>query len=143
MKLLNKYKIKLSLITFFLVYSVGALADVAVIVNSANTAAIDEGDIPRIFLGKIKSYSTGDKVTLVNLNSDQSARAEFEDKVLNKSATQIKAYWSKLMFSGKAKPPKELENDKAVIDFIQSNPGAIGYISAESVTDSVKVIKTY
>ena len=47
------------------------------------------------------------------------------------------------MFSGKGKPPKELGSDADVINFVSSNPGAIGYIDAGSVNESVKVVATF
>ncbi len=123
--------------------SSSALANIAVIVNSANSATINESDISRIFLGKIKKFSTGDKVTIVNLKFKQATRNEFEEKALKKSASQVKAYWAKLMFSGKGKPPKEFASDKEILSFVMANPGAIGYIDEKSVDSSVKVIKTF
>jgi ABC-type phosphate transport system substrate-binding protein len=143
MNIIKNSKGKLLLCASALLLSFSSLANVAVVVNSANSAAIDEGDISRIFLGKVKAFSSGEKITLVNLEYNHAVRNEFEEKVLNKSASQVKAYWSKLMFSGKGKPPEELADDKAILAFIAANPGAIGYIAESSVDASVKVIKTY
>jgi len=140
---MNIIKSKFLLSILALLFSSSSLAGVSVIVNSANGAAIDEGDISRIFLGKVKKFSTGDKITIVNLKYKQATRNEFEKKVLNKSASQVKAYWSKLMFSGKGKPPKELASDKDILAFVAENPGAIGYVADGSVDDSVKVIKSF
>lgn len=141
--IIKNLKNKVALCLSISLLSFSSLANVAVIVNSGNTAAIDESDISRIFLGKVKSFSSGEKLTIINLEYNQPTREEFEKKVLNKSASQVKAYWSKLMFSGKGKPPKELANDKAVLAFVAANPGAIAYIAESSVDGSVKVIKTF
>ena len=143
MNIMKHIKSKFLLCISVLLFSFSSLASVAVIVNSGNGAAIDEGDISRIFLGKIKKFSTGDKITLVNLKYKQETRNEFEKKVLKKSASQVKAYWSKLMFSGKGKPPKELASDKDILAFVAANPGAIGYVAEGSVDGSVKVVKTF
>jgi len=143
MSLLTKFNIKLLTCLFCVFTTTLSFAQVSVIVNTANSATIADGDLPRIFLGKAKQFSNGDKVIIINLKFKQAIRNEFEKKVLNKSASQVKAYWSKLMFSGKGKPPKELASDKEIIAFVLANPGAIGYIAAESVDDSVKVIKTF
>ncbi len=143
MNIIKIFKSKLSLAFVTLLLSTTAFAEVAVIVNSSNSATINESDISRIFLGKIKKYSTGDKITLINLKKGQAARGEFDKKVLNKSASQVKAYWSKLMFSGKGKPPKELASDKDVLAFVAANPGAMGYVAQGSVDGSVKVVKTF
>ena len=143
MNIMKKSKSKLFIGLSALLISFSSLANVAVIVNSGNSAAIDEGDISRIFLGKVKNFSSGEKVTLINLEYNQPTREEFEQKVLNKSASQVKAYWSKLMFSGKGKPPKELATDKDILAFVAANPGAIGYVAEGSVDGSVKVVKVF
>lgn len=143
MNIIKVVKNKLVLYVSILLFSSSSIAGVSVIVNSSNGADINEGNISRIFLGKVKAFSTGDKVTLVNLKYNEATRNEFEKKVLNKSASQVKAYWSKLMFSGKGKPPKELASDKEVLAFVAANPGAIGYVAEGSVDSTVKVIKTF
>ena len=62
---------------------------------------------------------------------------------MGKSGSQYKAFWSKLVFTGKGKPPKEMSGDAAVIAAVSANPDAIGYVSASAVTDAVKVIATF
>jgi ABC-type phosphate transport system substrate-binding protein len=37
-------------------------------------------------------------------------------------------------------PPKELDNDAAVLAVVADNPNAIGYVNSPSVTGAVKVI---
>ena len=118
-------------------------ADVAVVVNSANASDISDSEISRVFLGKLKKFSGGTSAMPVNLGVGTAARDEFESKVLSKSSSQVKAYWSKMMFSGKGKPPEEVDSDAAVIAFVAANPGAIGYVDAGSVDATVKVVKTF
>ena len=118
-------------------------AEVAVIVNASNTNSVASSDISRIFLGKMKSFNDGSSAVPVNLKSTLATRGEFEDKALGKSSSQVKAYWSKQLFSGKGKPPKELASDADVINFVSSTPGAIGYVEASNVNDSVRVITKF
>ncbi len=118
-------------------------AEVSVVVNTGNGSSVSDKEISRLFLGKLKKFSGGESATPINSKTGTSARTKFESKVLKKSASQIKAYWSKRVFSGKGKPPKEVENDAAVLAFVASNAGAIGYIDSASVNDTVKVIKTF
>ena len=120
-----------------------AMADVAIIVNPANTSAISESDIKRIFLGKNKSFASGDKVAATNLASGNGVREEFEQKALGKSSKQVKAYWSKLIFSGKAKPLVESGTDEDAIAYVAGNPKAIAYVDASKVNDTVKVVKVF
>lgn len=114
-------------------------AEVAVIVNPNNNNTLDKGMISKIYLGKTKSYADGGKIKAVGQKGTAVAKA-FTQNVVGKSSSQFKAYWSKLIFTGKGTPPDPLSSDQAVIDFVASNPLGIGYIDSGKVTDAVKVI---
>jgi ABC-type phosphate transport system substrate-binding protein len=135
--------IKVSAILTSIALSFTAVAEVAVIVNPANSSAITDRDISRIFLGKNKKFANGASVMAANLKDESAAREEFESKVLKKTSYQVKSYWAKQIFSGKAKPLAEFDNDAEVLSFVAANPDAIGYIDAAKVSDKVKVIKTF
>jgi ABC-type phosphate transport system substrate-binding protein len=116
-------------------------AGVAVIVNPANAASLSEDDVQRLFLGKTKSFPGGAEATPVD-NKTAASREAFNQALLGKNESQVKAYWSQLVFTGKGTPPKELDNDAAVKAFVAANPGAIGYIDAGQVDGSVKAVLT-
>ena len=118
-------------------------AEVVVIVHPSVSATASAKDISRIFLGKSKSLPGGHKVKPVSLSNGNSARDEFNEKVLKKSNSQLKSYWSKLIFTGKGQPPKELGSAADVVTKVSSDPGSIGYVSKESVTDAVKVLASF
>lgn len=120
-----------------------AQAEIAVVVNPANANAVSADELNRLFLGRSSSFADGSKATPLNLAEGQAARAEFDSKVLNRSAAQLKAYWSKLVFTGKGTPPKELADDAAVKAALAADSSAIGYISSGSVDSSVKVVATF
>ncbi len=131
------------LISLALLLSSTAQAGVAVIVHPSNASNLGQAEISRIFLGKMKSYPGGGPAVPINLAEGSGPRGEFEKAVLKKSASQIKAYWSKLVFTGKGTPPKEVANDAEVINLIKSNPNLIGYVSDTAVTGDVKVVATF
>lgn len=120
-----------------------ALADIAVVVNPANANAVSADDLNRLFLGRASSFADGSKATPLNMAEGKPARDEFDSKVLNRSAAQLKAYWSKLVFTGKGTPPKELADDAAVKAAVAADSSAIGYISSSSVDSSVKVVASF
>jgi len=119
-----------------------ANAEMVVVVNKANQNTLTQNDVSRIFLGKMKSFASGNSITPVNITNKEALRAEFNKKVLKKSSSQVKAYWSKLVFSGKGTPPAELASDAKIKEFIAANPDAIGYIDSKSLDDSVKSVLT-
>lgn len=116
-----------------------SMAEVAVIVHSSNADSIDAKFIKRLYLGKKKSFPSGATAIPVSLKSGEAARDEFNKKLLSKSSSQLKAYWSKLVFTGKATPPKEMSATE-VIKIVQDNPNVIGYVDSGHVIDGVKVV---
>lgn len=131
------------LIFICLLLSWSASANIAVIVHPSNTSEISRGDLNRIFSGKLGTFSNGNAIVPINQIEGSPALMRFNDLVLKKNSAQIKAYWSKLVFTGKGTPPQELKNDEEVLAFVASNPNAIGYINPDKVNDSVKVIETF
>jgi ABC-type phosphate transport system substrate-binding protein len=133
---------KLIIASLLSLTSITAFADIAVIVNPGNANALDKSEITKIYLGKSKNFPDGVKVNPVDQDGN-SVNDEFNDKVVGKSSSQLNAYWSKLVFTGKGTPPTKLGNDQDVLSFVSSNADAIGYIDSSKVNDTVKVVATF
>ncbi|MFC6441222.1 substrate-binding domain-containing protein [Bowmanella sp. JS7-9] len=123
--------------------SLMANAELAVVVHPSYADAISQDDIAKIFLGKAKTFPNGSPAVPINQEDSQSATDEFNNKVLGKSSTQLKAYWSKLVFTGKGTPPKEATNDAQVLELIANNPNMIGYLDASALSADVKVVARF
>lgn len=124
----------------FLLLSNFAFAEIVVIVHPSNNDALSAKNVQRIFLGKEKKFPSGGETVAVNQSNSSPARQAFDSDILGRTSSQVAAYWSKLVFTGKGVPPKEVDNDAAVIELISQNPSVIGYVNKASVTDSVKVV---
>jgi ABC-type phosphate transport system substrate-binding protein len=121
--------------------STGAFAQVAVVVNPKSPLATMTADqVSGIFLGKSSTLPSGATALPTDLPDSSPAHDLFYTKVTGKSTAQVKAAWSRLVFSGKATPPKELASAADVKKFVASNPDAIGYIEKSAVDSSVKVV---
>lgn len=120
-----------------------AFAELSVVVHPSNSASFDKSNISRIFSGKAKSFSDGQQAVPINQKEGGPVTQAFNKTVLGKSDSQIKAYWSKLVFTGKGTPPRAVDNDQAVIDLVKSNPNIIGYVDSGAVTGDVKVVATF
>ena len=120
-----------------------SFAEVSVIVNSSNPDAIDTKLIKKLFLGKAKSFPSVGKAAIFSLKGESKDTVDFRQKALKKSNSQYKSYWSKLAFTGKGTPPKELGSDNELLNAVKSNPNAIGFISSANVTADVKVVATF
>lgn len=127
-------------VAFGCAISLSAFAEVVVIVHPSNDASFSQKAVQRIYLGKEKKFSDGNEVLPINQAPSSSVRESFDSDTLGRSTTQVAAYWSKLVFTGKGIPPKELDSDAAVIAIVAENPNAIGYIDSASVTGAVKAV---
>jgi ABC-type phosphate transport system substrate-binding protein len=114
-----------------------ATAEVVVVVNAkASESSMTKDQVSQFFLGK----STA--MTPVDQTENAPARTEFYKKVTDKETSQVKALWSKLVFTGKATMPKEVGDSAAVKKAVAADPKAIGYIDKSAVDASVKVVYT-
>lgn len=118
-------------------------AEIVVVVHPSNAAAIDRAFIEKVYLGKVKAFGSGSSVEPVNLKNGAALRSQFNELVMGRNDAQINAYWSKLVFTGKAVLPKEVDSEAAVIAEVAKNTNAIGYVSASAVSADVKVIATF
>lgn len=130
---------------FWAVFTLGlagfAWAEVVVIVHpSAGFDSLSEEDVSRLFLGKSKNFPSGALAVPVNQDEGKFARETFNQIICNKNSSQYKAYWSRLVFTGKGTPPSDAGDDSAVKALISANPNMIGYIDASAVDATVKVV---
>ncbi|AIY66600.1 type 2 periplasmic-binding domain-containing protein [Pseudoalteromonas piratica] len=133
----------LIILTLILFTSCSLSAAVDVVVHPSNANAIDASDIKKIFTGKAKSFADGSKALPITQADGNPVTDEFNQNVLNKSSSQLKAYWSKLVFTGKGTPPEEAANDAEVINLVSKNPNLIGFVSQGSADGSVKVVQSF
>lgn len=116
-------------------------AEIAVIANpDMPVTSMSREEINRIYLGKMKFLPSGAKVTPVDQRPGASARSEFYANVMRKTETEMKSYWSRVIFTGQGQPPLQETDDQAVKSFVAKNPSGLGYIEKAAVDDSVKVV---
>jgi ABC-type phosphate transport system substrate-binding protein len=130
---MNTFCKSLLVAAFALASAAASAADVVVIVSAKNSATtMTADDIANIYLGKSTAMKPVDNATPV--------RAQFYTQVARKDEAQVKAIWSKLVFTGKATPPKELPSSAEVVKAVAADPNAIGYVEKAAVDGSVKVV---
>lgn len=128
-------------LTFLLVLSGPTLAELVVVVNPQNSLqALSKEDVARMYLGKTKNFPNGSTLATLDLHKDSKVREEFYRKVTNKTPSQISSYWSRLIFTGKGVPPRALDSEAAVKEWVATHPESIAYIDSATVDASVKVI---
>lgn len=111
-----------------------------VVVAAANSAigSLNREEVVSIFLAKSRMIgSLSIKPLDINI---QRLQTEFHTKVIGMSEDQYKAYWSRLIFTGKAFPPKEVATVNEAKQRLSDNPNLITYAPIEAVDASLKII---
>ncbi len=129
------------LITLGALCAQAAMAQVAVVVGAKSpAAALSAEQAAGLFLGKSDQLPGVGTALLLDQGESSAVREQFYTKVTGKSASQVKAAWSRLVFSGKATPPKEIASSAEVKQLVAANPNAVGYIDKSAVDATVKVL---
>lgn len=137
----SKVFIKLFCAFVLLLSSTYSFAGLVVIVHPGNSLeAITKDKLKRIYLGKSKEFPNGLIIAALDQAKESEEKAEFYKKVVGKSLSQVSAYWSRLIFTGKGVPPRVLRNDEEIKSWVASHPESIAYINAGSVDKSIKII---
>jgi len=124
-----------------LLLAIPSQADVAVVVSAKSAvSSLDKSQVSDIFLGKAATYPDGSQAVPIEQAEGAAVREEFHNWVTDKSGSQLKSYWSKMVFSGKGNPPKEVANSAEVLKQIAANPNAIGYVEKGAVNATVKPV---
>ena len=113
-------------------------AEVAVVNPSVNSSAFTTDQIKDLLRGKRMAWDDGSKVVVV-LAREQSADAALM-RFLDLNSQQFRIAWKKLVFTGKATMPEQVDTDEALVDYVARTPGAIGVVDKDKVKDGVKVV---
>lgn len=119
----------------------GAAAEVVVIVSAKSAVTTLRADqVADIFLGQIASFPDGVEAVAIDQRIGTPLRDEFYQKVTAKTAPLIKAYWTKMIFTGRGQPPREVGGNAAIRKLVAATPGVIGYIDKSALDPSVKAV---
>jgi len=118
-----------------------AVADFRVIIHPENPATSFTRDfLIDAFLKRTTRWSDGEMLRPVDQRSTSVARQNFSDAVLRRSVAAVKNYWQQRIFSGRDLPPPELDSDEAVVSYVMSHRGALGYVSGGAKLDKAKPV---
>ena len=114
-----------------------------VVIHTDNPSTeLPANKVDKMFLKKLKRWDHGVRVMPIDLDASSPVRKSFTRTIHGKSVTAIKSFWQRIIFSGRGVPPPEKSSEEDVLEYVRANPGAIGYVAAESALgDGVKVLK--
>lgn len=129
------------LLTLGLLWATASLAGGLLIIASPQVPVekITIAQLSDIYALKKTQWTNKVPMVPVNREASSDARDNFSDMVFKMSSQELSEFWNKLRFEGKH-PPLTQISDHAVIGFVRSVPGAIGYVSADEIPTGVKIL---
>lgn len=118
-----------------------ARAEVVVVV-AANSPIhkLDRQQVADIFLGRVRAWPSGATITPLELAETSPEYAQFHATVTEKPGFRIKAYWSRMVFAGKALPPAQLNTAAEIERALLANPNAIAFLDSRAVDSALRII---
>jgi ABC-type phosphate transport system substrate-binding protein len=116
-------------------------AEVVVVVSTQNPVeTLSRAQVTDIYLGRMNRFPNGNPVKPIDLSESSPTRSEFYSRYLGRSPSQIKAHWSKLIFTGRGRPPPIVSSGDAMAESVAENPNAIGYLSPDFLNERLRVV---
>lgn len=116
---------------------------IAVVVSSkADLAIIKQLTPPElslIYWRKKQYWQGGVRIHPVNLHAEHPLRLDFSKAVLGSTPADQSDYWNGLYFHGTT-PPYSLQSEEAALRYVATTKGAIAYVDACKIDESVKAI---
>lgn len=127
--------------TLLLSCAIAQANDLVVIVSARSPVeALRPDQVAAIFLGQSVRFPDGTVATPIDQPIGSSERNGFYRRVAGKTPALLKVYWSKMIFTGRGQPPRDLAGNAAVRQAVANDPGALGYIDREALDPSVRQV---
>jgi hypothetical protein len=110
-----------------------AVAGDIVVIMAPGAAPLTKEQVANIYLGRNLEFKP------VDLPEESQIHNDFYKRATGRDVSQVKAIWSRLMFTGHAQP-KALADAAAVKKAVAADPKLVGYIDADEVDRTVQVV---
>lgn len=118
-----------------------ASAEVVIVVSTdSRLETLSRTQLTDIYLGRLNRLASGEAIVPVDQSDRSPTHEVFYRQYIGQTPAQIRAHWSRLIFTGRGQPPRTVQDDSAMADLVATNPNAIGYLDMDHVDDSLRVV---
>lgn len=116
-------------------------AELVVVVNArCGVAAMTRNEVINVFFGRNRQYFNGVEAQPVDMFDNNPDRGRFYSLLVGKDLSEINAYWSRQVFSGRMQPPAKVGSAEEVLKWVVSHPGGIGFVDLAKADARVRVV---
>jgi|TARA_Y100000296_G_scaffold60263_1_gene69788 hypothetical protein len=133
--------IAFALLTQSFAFMAQAQEKVVVVTNFNNDVQfLDKKGLIDLFMGKYSAFPNGKEATPIDVALDSELKSQFYKSLVGLPLARVNAYWSRLKFSGRVKPPAIEQTLDDIKLRLKEDESALAYIYESNVTDSMKVV---
>ena len=143
MKFFSRSPLIVTVVLLFTSFSCAAQVSdtIVVVTNQKNDVQIlDKKGLIDLFMGKYSAFPNGKQATPIDVELDAKLKAQFYQALVGLPLARVNAYWSRLKFSGRVKPPAVEQTLDDVRQRLEADESALAYVYESAVTDSMKVV---
>ena len=132
----------IALASILLMLAAPAVRAEIVLVTAMDSAieALSRDEAEQLYLGRRATLSARGALILLDLPSGP-VRDQFYRLLTGKNPSQIRAYWSRMVFTGRALPPTESDDVSDAHRILLETPNTIAYLPATYADDpSLRVL---
>jgi ABC-type phosphate transport system substrate-binding protein len=135
---MNQNRWVIVLLGFLSCCSSASAQDVVLVANkNVQISAISISDLRAIFTGVKTRFSDGSHAVPVILKGGP-AHEVFVKNYCREDPNEFRDQWRKAIFTGQGSMPRAFDSESALLQYVATTPGAIGYVSRISSQDDVK-----
>ena len=131
--------LRLLTLTALLSPAIGRAELVVVTSQRSGPVELSREQAEKLYLGRTTTLGDGTPVKLVDLPNGP-VRDDFYLKLTSKNPSQIVAYRSRLVFTGRTTPPLEAESVAEARQWLADTPNLIGYLERADVTSAMRIL---
>jgi ABC-type phosphate transport system substrate-binding protein len=114
---------------------------IVVVTNLNNDVQVlDKKGIIDLFMGKYSAFPNGRQATPIDIELNDELKGQFYKSLVGLPLARVNAYWSRLKFSGRVKPPSIEQTMEDVKQRLEDDESALAYVYESYVTDKMKVV---
>jgi len=112
-----------------------------VVVNArCGVAVMTRNEVVNIFFGRYRQFFNGREAQPVDLVDVHPDRARFYTALVGKDISEVNAYWSRQVFSGRMQPPQKAGSPEEALKLVATYPCGIGFAELAKADARVRVV---
>jgi ABC-type phosphate transport system substrate-binding protein len=131
-----------SLLLVLVLLTGNSLAGGMVVVVNARSGVekLSRDEVINIFMGRFRQLPGNLTAEPVDQPDGMPEKALFYRLLVNKDISDINAYWTRLIFSGKTSPPYQAKDMDDMLDWLVKHKGAVGYVERSQVDSRLRIV---